>query len=152
MTPLVQLIPKHEADRSFLGNPLLFQLSAPSSFPSFYHSHSFTVLSRVRLFGDSMSVGFPKQEYCHGLALPAPGNLPDPGIEPVPSASSAQAGGFFTTGASWAFRSFIVFSEDPTTAGPCSLVWDPRLLHKQTATPVSPSPLCLAHRRWLRAH
>ena len=39
-------------------------------------------------------MGFPKQEYWDGLPFPSPGDLPDPGIEPV---SPAMAGGFFTT-------------------------------------------------------
>ena len=34
------------------------------------------------------------QEYWSGLPFPSPGALPDPGIKP---ASSALAGGFFTT-------------------------------------------------------
>ena len=29
-----------------------------------------------------LSMGFPRQEYCSGLPLPTPGDLPDPGIEP----------------------------------------------------------------------
>ena len=36
---------------------------------------------------------FPRQEYWSGLPFPSPGDLPDPGIEPV---SPALAGGFFT--------------------------------------------------------
>ena len=35
------------------------------------------------------------------LPYPAPGNLPDPGIEPESLASSALAGRFFTTSATW---------------------------------------------------
>ena len=31
------------------------------------------------------------------MPFPPPGDLPDPGIEPVSSASPALAGGFFTT-------------------------------------------------------
>jgi len=38
-------------------------------------------------------MGFPRQEYWSGLPLPSPGDLPDPGIEPM---SPALAGGFFT--------------------------------------------------------
>ena len=38
-------------------------------------------------------MGFPRQEYWSGLPFPSPGDLPDPGIEPV---SPALAGGFFT--------------------------------------------------------
>ena len=30
-----------------------------------------------------LSVGFSRQEYWSGLPCPPPGNLPDPGIEPV---------------------------------------------------------------------
>ena len=41
-----------------------------------------------------LSVGFSRQEYWSGLPFPSPGDLPDPGIEPV---SPALAGGFFTT-------------------------------------------------------
>ena len=41
----------------------------------------------------SSSMGFPRQEYWSGLSFPPPGDLPDPGIEPVPP---ALAGGFFT--------------------------------------------------------
>ena len=39
--------------------------------------------------------GFSRQEYWSGLPFPSPGDLPDPGIEPV---SPALAGRFFTTG------------------------------------------------------
>ena len=37
---------------------------------------------------------FSRQEYWSSLPLPSPGDLSDPGIEPV---STALAGGFFTT-------------------------------------------------------
>ena len=43
-----------------------------------------------------LSVGFPRQEYWRGLLLPTPGDLPDPGIEPMSLVSPALAGGFFT--------------------------------------------------------
>ena len=46
--------------------------------------------------GSSAHVIF-QQEYWRGLPFPAPGDLPDPGIEPVSSASPAFAGWFFTT-------------------------------------------------------
>ena len=39
-------------------------------------------------------MGFPRQEYWSRLPFPSPGDLPDPGIEPV---SPALAGRFFTT-------------------------------------------------------
>ena len=41
-----------------------------------------------------LSMGFPRQEYWSGLPFPSPGDLSDPGIEPV---SPALAGGFITT-------------------------------------------------------
>ena len=41
-----------------------------------------------------LSMRFPKQEYWSGLPFPSPGNLPDPGIEPM---SPTLAGEFFTT-------------------------------------------------------
>ena len=34
-------------------------------------------------------MGFPRQEYWSGLPFPSPGDLPDPGIEPVKSVSPA---------------------------------------------------------------
>jgi len=39
-------------------------------------------------------MGFPRQEYWSGLPFPSPGDLPDPGIEPM---SPALVGRFFTT-------------------------------------------------------
>ena len=40
-----------------------------------------------------------RQEYWSGLPFPTPGDLPDPGVEPVSLASSTLAGEFFTTAA-----------------------------------------------------
>ena len=40
-----------------------------------------------------LSMGFPRQEYWSGLPFPAPGDLPDPEVEPL---SPSLAGGFFT--------------------------------------------------------
>ena len=40
-----------------------------------------------------LSMGFPRQEYWSGLPFPSPGDLPNPGIEPM---SPALACGFFT--------------------------------------------------------
>ena len=45
-----------------------------------------------------LSMGFSRQEPWSGLPFPAPGDLPDPGIEPTSLASPALAGRFFTTG------------------------------------------------------
>ena len=42
-------------------------------------------------------MGLSKQQYWSGLSFPSPGDLPDPGIEPVSPAASSLAAGFFTT-------------------------------------------------------
>ena len=44
-----------------------------------------------------LSMGLSRQEHWRGLLCPPPGDLPDPGIEPVSLISPALAGGFFTT-------------------------------------------------------
>ena len=57
------------------------------------------LLSRVQLFATpwtvthqaSLSMGFSKQEYWSGLLFPPPGDLPDPGIEPVSPALQADS-------------------------------------------------------------
>ena len=41
-----------------------------------------------------LSTGFPRQEYWSGLPFPSPGDLSDPGMEPM---SPALAGKFFTS-------------------------------------------------------
>ena len=46
-------------------------------------------------------MGFSRQEYWSRLPCPPPGDLPDPGIEPMSLMSPALAGGFFTTSATW---------------------------------------------------
>ena len=67
----------------------------------------FQMLSRVQLFvtlwtaahQGPLSMGFSRQEYWSGLPCPAPGDLPDPGINPVSPTSPALLGGIFTTSA-----------------------------------------------------
>ena len=64
-------------------------------------------LSHVQLFATlwtgacqvPLSMEFSSQEYWGGLLGPPPGDLPDPGIEPMPRRTPALAGGFFTTSA-----------------------------------------------------
>ena len=56
-------------------------------------------LSRVQLFAvlwtvahqAPLSMGFSRQEYWSGLPFPSPGDLPDPGIEPMSPALQADA-------------------------------------------------------------
>ena len=45
-----------------------------------------------------------KREYWSVWPFPAPGDLPDPGIEPSSLASPALTGRFFTTSANWEAR------------------------------------------------
>ena len=47
----------------------------------------------------ALSMGFSRPESWHGLPLPSPGDLPDPGIGPAVLRSSALAGRSFTTSA-----------------------------------------------------
>ena len=49
----------------------------------------------------SSSHGIFRQKYWHALLCLSPGDLPDPGIEPLSLMSSAWAGGFFTTSTTW---------------------------------------------------
>ena len=42
-----------------------------------------------------------QQEYWSELPGPPPGDLPDPGIEPMSLTSPVLAGGFFTTNTTW---------------------------------------------------
>ena len=44
-----------------------------------------------------LSMEFSRQEYWIGLPFPTPGDLPDPGIEPVSPESPTLAGRVFTT-------------------------------------------------------
>ena len=46
-------------------------------------------------------MGFSMQEYLSGLPFPTPGDLLNPGTEPIYLESPAWAGRFFTTSATW---------------------------------------------------
>ena len=52
-----------------------------------------------------LSMGFSRQDYWSGWACPPPGDLPNPGIEPVSLTSPALEGGFFNTSATRAVYS-----------------------------------------------
>ena len=83
-------------------------LWAPDSLPVLL-THTPCVLGDVQLFVTprtvarqaSVSMGFSRQEYWSGLPCPPPGDLPDPGLEPVSPSSPAMAGRLFTTRATW---------------------------------------------------
>ena len=67
------------------------------------------MLSRVQLFVTlwtiareaSLSMGFSRQEYSNELSFPPPGDLANPGVEPVSLESPALADRFFTTVPLW---------------------------------------------------
>ena len=48
-----------------------------------------------------LSMGFSRQEYWSGWPHPSPGDLPDPGTDPLSLKSPALTSGFFTIGATW---------------------------------------------------
>ena len=76
-------------------------------------------LSRVWLFATPwtvtyqvpLSMGFSRQEYWSGLSCPPPGDLPDPGIEPMSLTFPCKAGRFFITSTTW--EALILYIEDP---------------------------------------
>ena len=69
------------------------------------HACVLSCFSPVRLFAAPwtvarqapLSMGFSRQEYWSGLSCPSTGDPPYPGIKSASPASSASAGGFFTT-------------------------------------------------------
>ena len=109
------------------------------------------MLSWVQLFETSWTVshqapltmGFSRQEHWHGLPFPPPGDLPDPGTEPVSLASPALAGRFFTTSATWA-ASFCLPHYIPRTVSQFSRsvvsdsVWPHGLQHTRPPGPLPP--------------
>ena len=74
-----------------------------------YYRKKVKPLSCVRLFATQwtvdcqgpLSVGFSRQEYRSRFPCPPPGDLLNPGIEPMSLMSLALAGGFFTTSTTW---------------------------------------------------
>ena len=73
------------------------------------HMYTLSLFSRVRLFATPwtvahqapLSMGFCRQEYWSEMLCPPPGDLPNPRRKPPSLTSPAQAGGFFTTSATW---------------------------------------------------
>jgi len=63
--------------------------------------------SHVQFFVTLWIVAF-QAPHVHGLPRSSPGDLPNPGIEPVSTAPIALAGGFFTTSATWETQLFII--------------------------------------------
>ena len=59
-----------------------------------------------------LSMGFSRQENWSGLPFPSPGDLPDPGIEPLSVRSPALASGFFTTSTTWEASPYLLLNDD----------------------------------------
>ena len=87
------------------------------------HVHMLSCFSHVQLFvipwteacQAPLSMGFSRQEYWSGLPCPPPGDLPDPGIEPVSVMSPALAGGFFTASTTWKPHTYALFINNSQT-------------------------------------
>ena len=60
-----------------------------------------------------LSMRFSRQEYWSGLPCPPPGDLPDPGMEPVSLTSPALAGRFFTASTTWEAHSYHAVHTSP---------------------------------------
>ena len=54
-----------------------------------------------------LSMEFSRQEYYSGLLCSPPGDLPNPGIEPMSFTSPALTCGFFTTNTTWEASSYL---------------------------------------------
>ena len=100
------------------------------------------LLSCVRLFANPwivahqtpLSKGFSGQEYWSGLPFPAPGDLPDTGMEPM---RPALAGRFFTNSATWE----ALWADQSVRSSP-SVVWGSLGPHglQHTRLPCPPTP------------
>ena len=77
------------------------------SCPTLHHVRLFATLWTVAR-QTPLSMGFSRPQYRSGLPHPPPGDLPDSdsGIEATSVTSSALAGGFFTTSATWEVHTF----------------------------------------------
>ena len=114
-----------------------------------------------------LSLGFPRQEYWSGLPLPAPGDLPNPGIKPASHVSPELADVFLTASTTWEIlhiflkklHSRVSLFVTPWTVdhqAPLSLGF-PRQEHWSELPFPSPGDffdpgikiLCLLHRRWI---
>ena len=62
---------------------------------------------------DALSMGFSRQEHWSELPCLPPGDLPNPGVEPMSLMSPALVGGLFTTSATWEAHSLINYLFSP---------------------------------------
>ena len=77
------------------------------------HVHLFAIPWAVA-YQAPTSMGFSRQEYWSGLPFPSPGDLSDPGIEPMSLMSPARARRFFTTIATWGYNQWGCKESDTT--------------------------------------
>ena len=78
-----------------------------------------------------LSMGFSRQEYWSGLWCPPPGDLPDPGIEPVSLRSPTLGGRVFIISATWKARiiyklnhmKLLVFDKNYSLCGLSIIFW-----------------------------
>ena len=66
-----------------------------------YAQSCLTVAPQTAAHQTTLPTEFFRQEYWNGLPFPTPGDLPNPGIEPVSLMSPALASRFFTTSTTW---------------------------------------------------
>ena len=94
---LKSLLQHHRSKASILRCSAFFtvQLSHPYS-----HIQLFATLWTTS-HQAPLSLGFSRHEYWSGLPCSFPGDLPDPGIEPVSLTSLAMAGVLFTISTTW---------------------------------------------------
>ena len=93
-------------------------------------------------------MGFHRQEYWSGLPFPSPGDLSDPGIEPV---ASALAGGFFTTkppGKPSTSRHHLIYSSQHSSLRLSLLLWDFSWTEKELMPTGEYVPLCTQAQFW----
>ena len=114
----VTLTPRRTKPQSFKGTEwtnmrcTILSIKVMEEDKTYYHS-----FSHVQLFAmlwtvahqAPLSLGFSRQEYWNGLPCLPPGDLPNPGTDPVSLMSPALAGGFFTTSTTWEAHNILSF-------------------------------------------
>ena len=86
--------------QGYILSPCLFNFCAECMLSHFSRVQLFETLWTV-VWQAPLSMAFSRQEYYLGLPCPPPGDLPNPGIEPMSLSFPALAGGFLTTRAAW---------------------------------------------------
>ena len=100
-------------------NPWTIPLTSSDLRLCWINVHMLSCFSHARLFVTPWPVarqaplpmGFSRQEYWSGVPCPPSGDLPDLRIEPMSLTSSALAGRFFTTGATWEVPFFMGYTQ-----------------------------------------